>query len=297
MEEYSIRQIESITGIKAHTIRAWEQRYNFFKSKRNSSNIRSFSAQDLQKILKICFLNQQGYRLCVLDNMPQEKINQLVDRQVFEEDPFPIVQQLLLHTINLKIDALEEIISAQIKKMGFHTFLSEILWPFMAKLSLLRHTQVVTARHHHLISELLQRKLYRYIDEAAEKSQNNGAEVLLMDLSAGTEKLPLLGLHYLLQLEGYQVWNLGKELPLDEVNCLSHSLQPPLIFIYHGIHKKLSSKSVKYLQTIHENFPQANVYLAGNCQELPAELAHTDMKTFECLKTLPKLPPSQQNLA
>ncbi len=289
MKEYSIKQIESITGIKAHTIRAWEQRYNFFKSKRNSSNIRSFSFQDLQQIMKICFLNNQGYKLCILDGMPQEQINQLIDRQVFEEDKDDLLQKMLLSTINIDLGSLEQMINSQIQTLGFDKFLEELLWPFMGKLSLLRHTQVVTQRHFQLISEVLQRKLYRKIDEALDSTQENLDEVMLMDISRGDDKLALLGLHYLLLNENLKVWNTGSELPLHEISCLSHMIQPKYIFIYSGIHKKIEPNSTKVIFAVREFFPEASVFLAGCCEDLPDELAHNGIKTMECLKNFPKL--------
>ena len=52
-EQYNINDLEKLTGIKAHTIRIWEKRYNLLEPKRTATNIRFYTGEDLKKLLNI----------------------------------------------------------------------------------------------------------------------------------------------------------------------------------------------------------------------------------------------------
>lgn len=57
---YSIRDLESLSGIKAHTIRIWEQRYNILKAHRTETNIRFYSETELKYLMSLALLNRNG---------------------------------------------------------------------------------------------------------------------------------------------------------------------------------------------------------------------------------------------
>ena len=58
MDFFTIKDLENISGIKAHTIRIWEQRYEFLKPNRTDTNIRTYTNQDLKRVLNIALLNK-----------------------------------------------------------------------------------------------------------------------------------------------------------------------------------------------------------------------------------------------
>ena len=55
MQTYSIADLEKLSGIKSHTIRIWEKRYNIVSPERTDTNIRAYNDDQLKKILNISF--------------------------------------------------------------------------------------------------------------------------------------------------------------------------------------------------------------------------------------------------
>jgi DNA-binding transcriptional MerR regulator len=67
MDYFTIKDLEKISGIKAHTIRIWEQRYEFLKPNRTDTNIRCYTNEDLKRVLNIAFLNKYGFKISHID--------------------------------------------------------------------------------------------------------------------------------------------------------------------------------------------------------------------------------------
>ncbi len=78
MNAFTIKDLENLTGIKAHTIRIWEQRYNFLKPKRTTTNIRYYSNDELKTILNIALLNKYGFKISHIDRMQPDEIREKI---------------------------------------------------------------------------------------------------------------------------------------------------------------------------------------------------------------------------
>ena len=74
MIKYSIKDLEKITGIKAHTIRIWEKRYGIVEPSRTLTNIRFYSDEDLRRLMNIAILNKYGYKISNIQSMNKEEI-------------------------------------------------------------------------------------------------------------------------------------------------------------------------------------------------------------------------------
>ncbi len=270
MNVFSIKQIEAFTGIKAHTIRAWEQRYSFFKSKRTSTNIRTFDTQDLHIILNICFLTKKGHKLCELDQMSTESIKQLVDQYILTQPETQILQSLLLHCINLEMTDFEQEIDRLIEQHSFDFIAQNILWPLVTKMQQLQITRIITDRHKALYSEILRRKLYTQIDKL--KTQNlpqTSTRALLFCVEGEQDDLKLLTLSYLLQAQGVNVIYAGADFPAAEISCLSHKLPADLVIIKAGIGKKKAQNLKKSLENVKKYYPDSQIGVTGAlCENL-----------------------------
>ena len=55
---FSIKDLENLSGIKAHTIRIWEKRYDLLQPMRTNTNIRLYDMASLQKLLNVNFTAQ-----------------------------------------------------------------------------------------------------------------------------------------------------------------------------------------------------------------------------------------------
>ena len=77
---YSIKDLENISGIKAHTIRIWEKRYNILEPMRTETNIRLYDSSNLQKLLNITLLLNHGYKISKISQYPSENIPSIVNK-------------------------------------------------------------------------------------------------------------------------------------------------------------------------------------------------------------------------
>ena len=135
MNEFTIKDLENLSGIKAHTIRIWEQRYQFLKPNRTDTNIRYYSNDELKKILNIALLNKYGYKISHIDKMNEievkEKILSLSQLQAQQER---IVNDLIKCMIDLDMDKLEDILNKYIIARGIEKSITQIIFPFPEKM-------------------------------------------------------------------------------------------------------------------------------------------------------------------
>ncbi len=263
MKSFSIKQIEAFTGVKAHTIRAWEQRYSFFKSKRTESNIRYFTLNDLNILLKVCFLHKLGYKLQQLNQLSQEEINHKVNSHILENIEDNAIQKLIFQTIQLEIDKVEETIEQLITQHPFEHVLTQILWPFLNKIGVLWNTTVITPRHENMVNEIIKRKLYSAIDKLSDQNRKSKKTALLFCVENEFYDLPLLSIQYLLLSQGFRVINLGRDLPITEIQFIKHRINPDLL-ILHGSNTSCKNKTVvKAITNALKHFPDSQLVISG----------------------------------
>ena len=77
MVVYSIKDLEKLSGIKAHTLRIWEKRYSVIMPKRTNTNIRYYEDKDLQKVLNIALLRKKGYKISKIAELSEPDIVRL----------------------------------------------------------------------------------------------------------------------------------------------------------------------------------------------------------------------------
>lgn len=79
-DSFSIKDLENLSGIKAHTIRIWEKRYNLLTPDRTDTNIRTYSIKSLQKLLNISLLYENGYKISKSRNSKRSKYQFLLEK-------------------------------------------------------------------------------------------------------------------------------------------------------------------------------------------------------------------------
>ena len=138
MSVFTIKDLENLSGIKAHTIRMWEQRYNFLKPERSCTNIRYYSNEQLKTLLNIALLNKYGYKISHIDRMePDEihaKILTLREAEAYQER---IVNELVQEMIDLETEKFESCVNRYIRANGIERAIREIIFPFLEKIGIL----------------------------------------------------------------------------------------------------------------------------------------------------------------
>ena len=232
MKKYSISDIEGLIGIKAHTIRAWESRYNLVPPKRTPTNIRFYDENDLKLLLNIVTLNGKGYKISRIAKMSREQIASLVTQ--FQADwNNDAVQVLHLSDATLKYDevAFAEILAGCIKEMGLTKTMDLVLFPFMKKVGMLWQTGAIDPSHEHFASNLIRDRIIVEIDKVVKPEKKDAKRFLLFLPEAEMHETGLLFARYLLKKCGMDTLYLGQEIPYADVKKVIAGYQPDYVFI------------------------------------------------------------------
>lgn len=232
MKKYSISDIEGLIGIKAHTIRAWESRYNLVPPKRTPTNIRFYDEEDLKLLLNIVTLNGKGYKISRISKMSKQQISEMVTQ--FKSDwNNDAVQVLHLSDATLKYDetAFAEILSGCIDEMGLTKTMDLVLFPFMKKVGMLWQTGAIDPSHEHFASNLIRDRIIVEIDKVVKPEKENPKRFLLFLPEVEMHETGLLFARYLLKKCGMDTLYLGQEIPYSDIKKVIVSYKPDYAFI------------------------------------------------------------------
>jgi DNA-binding transcriptional MerR regulator len=232
VSSYSIKDLERISGIKAHTIRIWEQRYNIINPNRSDTNIRNYNDEDLKWLLNIGILNNCGYKISKIAQMPKEEI--LASVLKVTETNFDTnvqIDNLIIAMTELDEDRFEKFLSSNILRKGFERTFLEIVQPFMVKVGVLWITNSINPAQEHLVSNIIRQKLI-VGTEAVNPLFHLKKSGLLFLPEGEYHELGLLFVQYLLKSRGIKVFYLGANVPLEDVEYVVKYKQPDFIYTH-----------------------------------------------------------------
>jgi DNA-binding transcriptional MerR regulator len=232
MNNFTIRDIENLSGIKAHTIRIWEQRYSFIKPKRTGTNIRYYSNEELKMILNIALLNKYGFKVSHINRMSvedmQAKILSLNTSQAQQEK---IITDLIRQMIDLDMERFEAILDKHIISTGVERTITRIIFPFLLKIGILWQTGHINPAQEHLVTNLVRQKLIAGIDKAKPLMKLNKSFLLFLPEGEHHE-LGLLLVYFMLKTRGAGVSYLGSNVPLNDVCAVAEIKSPDFIYTH-----------------------------------------------------------------
>jgi DNA-binding transcriptional MerR regulator len=162
MADYSIKDLEKVTGIKAHTIRIWEKRYAIVQPSRSDTNIRSYSDEDLKKLLNISLLNRNGMKISKLAKLSNSELqNKVMDLAEKPEDSDTKIEALLMAMIDLNEEDFQLTLNAAIDKFGFEKAFLNVVRPFLNKAGILWITGTINPAQEHFVSNMIRQKIDR----------------------------------------------------------------------------------------------------------------------------------------
>lgn len=216
MAIYSIKDLENLSGIKAHTIRIWEKRYNLIKPDRTSTNIRAYDDEDLKRILNISMLNRKGIKIskiaCLCDAEIRDKV-QHFSRDVHDADSQ--IENLVLATLDLDEPRFDKILGRSIMQKGFEETFIDLIYPFFVKIGLMWQVGTINPAQEHFISNLVRQKLIVAIDNTEQPASGKTFMIFLPE--GELHELGLLFYTYLLRRKGYRTMYLGQSVPFIDL--------------------------------------------------------------------------------
>jgi DNA-binding transcriptional MerR regulator len=198
MAVYSIKDLERLTGIKAHTIRIWEKRYQIVEPHRTDSNIRTYCDNNLKKLLNISILNRSGIKISALCKLSEDQIREKVLLSLKPETDFSSqIESMVVAMIELNEDRFEWLLNQSITKIGFEETLFNIIYPFYEKVGLLWLTGTICPAQEHFISNLIRLKLSVAIDGLPSVTSPEAKRIILFLPEWEMHELGLLTYFYM----------------------------------------------------------------------------------------------------
>lgn len=263
MSSYSIKDLEQLSGIKAHTLRIWEQRYSIITPKRTDTNIRTYDDQDLKLVLNISLLKDHGYKISEISKMSVEdmyrEVVKISDRQQNYPDQ---IHTLTLSMIDLDEERFEKIVSTNILQFGFENTMIHIIFPFLNRIGTLWVTGSVGPAQEHFISNLIRQKLIVAIDSQANKHRPDGKKYMLFLPEGELHEINLLFSNYVIRARYNKVIYLGQSLPFNEL-AFAYNLHKP-DYLFTSITSVPSNHEVQpYVDRLVRAFPESHLLLTG----------------------------------
>ena len=261
MAEYKIKDIEILTGIKAHTIRIWEKRYKILIPERTQTQIRTYSDQDLSSLLNISLLNKNGHKISHIAEWDKDKINRLVWDIKMSRNVNFTEEKLILALLHTDEQLFSETLQVLIDDKGLSKTFSEDLMPFLERIGVMWLVNSISAAQEHFISNLIRQKIISEIDKQ-EIPADKSNPVMLYLPEHDWHEIGLLFYQYLLRSKGFHTVYLGQSLPYDSLLDCIQRIQPKAIISswLTAIDKPFI---INYFKQLKQDAPNAMLFAGG----------------------------------
>lgn len=262
MQNFSIRQMELLTGIRSHTLRIWEQRYNFFKAPRKESNLRFYTNEDLKKLLCVSFLYHNGWKISKIATLSDGELRTEAAAISIGPNNYPTaVQQLLAAAVDFNEARFVAVLNELAETIGFEKLITDVCYPYMVRVGLLWDTNRMIPAQEHFSSYIIQNQIISRT-EAFSGTQTGEPEIVLFCPENEFHELPLLFINYLLRKWGWKVLYLGANIKLADLHEAAQV--PGIRALYLHLITNFTGISIDdYFAMLCKTFPEKTIYASG----------------------------------
>ncbi|HWB64350.1 MAG TPA: MerR family transcriptional regulator [Chitinophagales bacterium] len=287
MGQYSIKEVETLSGVKAHTLRIWEQRYDFLKPERTDTNIRYYNDEQLKLILNISTLSRSGLRISKIACMAEDELRREVQRLSTDCcEPNALADAFLQSMIDFDEARFEKTLSCSIMKLGFERTISELIFPLLSRTGVLWATGAIKPAQEHFMSNLVRRKICSAIDNQYVQLSDKSKTFVLFLPEGEVHELVLLYTEYLLRQRNHKVVYIGNSVPFDDLPSLCQSIQPDYLVSYFSM--PISEMPLdEYLQKLSALFKEHKILVGGKLFDTyPQFQLPVNITRVKCINTL-----------
>ncbi|OEK02986.1 MerR family transcriptional regulator [Roseivirga sp. 4D4] len=263
MAKYSIKDLEHLSGIKAHTLRIWEQRYSLINPKRTDTNIRYYDQEDLKLVLNVSLLKENGYKISKIADMSREEMSEAVlmvtEKTTSHADQ---IYALTLSMIDLDEQRFEKIISSNTLKHGFERTMLNIIYPFLSKIGIMWMTDSINPAQEHFISHLIRQKLIVAIDGQYPSVDVNAKKYMMFLPEKELHELSLLFANFLVRARDCKSIYLGQDMPFHDLH-VAHELYKPDYLLTIITSRDANISPQDYVNNLSERFPETTILVSG----------------------------------
>lgn len=286
MHHFSIRDVENLSGIKAHTLRIWEQRYGLCICKRKESLHRYYDNEDLKHILRISYLYHNGFKISRIAGMEQEEIIQEASKKIGENSYDLQVNKLLESCMDFDQEKFEHTLNNTLVMMGLEKCMLKVVYPFMEKIGLLWMTDHVLPALEHFCSHIIQNKIIASIDRLHTPQKFPQYRFLVFAPEGEEHELPLLLAQYLLKKQGIKTVFFGRNVSIEQLEyyCKHH---PVSHLYFHLITNFTNCEISSYLTKLSKQFRKKKIIAAGPLLTQVTERLPANVEILSSLKEMP----------
>jgi len=263
MAQYSIRDLEKLTGIKAHTLRIWEKRYNVIQPERTETNNRFYTDNDLKKLLNISILNRHGVKISHISQKSDKELSREIEKLSNSDENYDsLVEGLVVAMIELEEMKFEKIFTNAVIKHGFEDTMGKVIYPFLDKVGMLWQIGTIHPAQEHFISNLIRQKLIVAVDGVSVEYNSNAQKFILFLPEGELHEFGLLFYHYMLRKRGFKVIYLGQTVPYCDLKAIMEKEQNFSVITSFITHKPLEEIR-DYIIRLSNDANQQEIYVIG----------------------------------
>jgi MerR family transcriptional regulator, light-induced transcriptional regulator len=261
MADYSIKELEKLSGIHAHTIRIWEKRYQLVNPRRTSTNIRIYSDEDLKKLLSISFLNNNGIKISKLAQLNSLELARKVIEMTGNSDNYEnYVERFIIHMIELDELEFTRLFRDLEAKIGFEEVMTKIMYSFFVRIGVLWQTGSINPAQEHFVSNLLRMKLFSSINRLMEEETPIKQKIIFFLPDGELHEIGLLFYCYLARKQGNYTIYLGQSLPFNDLVEVVNIHQSCALVT--AITSTNNNDNVEnYLTKLHQALPEKKIFV------------------------------------
>lgn len=263
MQQFTIKEVEKLSGIKAHTLRIWEQRYGIIKPLRKPGNHRFYSNDDLKKLLKVVYLNQGGVKISEIAKLTPTEMDNLIQPERggsrLRDISFLQMTEAVMDFDDVR---LLEIFNNLEERLGFETTIREIVFPLLNRIGMFWITNRIMPGQEHFASHIITCKLVEAIDKLPAHTLQHKARVMLFTPKGEQHEMGLLFITYLLKRNGINVVYLGIGPSYETLWDYYEVHHPSHLFLFMTSNLQEDTPE-EYLNRLVAKFPKAEIVAAG----------------------------------
>jgi DNA-binding transcriptional MerR regulator len=269
----SIKDLENISGIKAHTIRMWEKRHNIFDPERTETNIRLYSSDDLTKLLNISSVLEHGMKISKISTLSREELNnqiEIIQQENVEASKKIVINKLIVATLKCSVIDFEKTYKNHSVKHGLENTIEKIIYPMLIQIGIMWTVSKLNPSQEHFASQMIRQKLFSAIDLLPDASKKDSRYVLYLPDDEDHE-IGLLYAYYLIKKAGHECIYLGPSVPVIDVGecCMNSNATSVLCTFTIPRHESVLNT---YLNTMKAVCPSVKLLVHGLPSHIDSQL-------------------------
>ena len=269
MSVYSIKDMERLSNVKAHTIRIWEQRYKLLDPERTGTNIRSYNDAQLRKLLNVCTLIDHGLKISQIASFTDRQIADAIDKIIYlkpDDEVVALINDAIIALASYNEFLFEEVFSKSVEKLGIKDCYLKFIYPLLVRTGLMWSKDDVIPAQEHFLSNLIRKKLFVAIDSLPVVQQADQTWVLFLHEEEKHE-IGLLFASYLLRSYGKKVIYLGQEVPFTNLSDVIKECRPTHLYTFF-VRNYPHNEIEKLLASLQRKFDELMICVSGQDQVL-----------------------------